>query len=143
MTFDMVQALREGGGVGAIKKPVSVSARPVTQPEPIETREGVVAAAPGDWVLTDNLGNKWPVSEAHLYSHYSQLVLSPGGQETQWIGRPIEVRVVKIKEPISVSVGSFQSYVRGEPGDWLIHYGNGTFGIVAESLFDALYQIKD
>ena len=140
MTTDTIQSLQKGTGIRVVKRPVSVRASRVTQPDSIQTREGVVIAAVGDWVLTDDLGNNWPVSEGHLRRHYAQLTPDPSGQVTTWIAKPIEVLATQLNEPVSVPVGPARSYIRGEPGDWLIYYGDNAFGIVAASLFDTLYQ---
>lgn len=141
MTIDTIKSLQRGSGIRVVKRPVSVRARLVTQPENIHTREGVVAAAIGDWVLTDDLGNSWPVSETHLQRHYAET--TPNEQDATWIARPVEVLATQLNEPISVPVGHAQSYIRGEPGDWLIYYGNNAFGIVAASLFHSLYQFNN
>lgn len=142
MTMNSLQSLQQGSGIRVVKKPVSVRARLIAQPEHIHTREGIVAAVIGDWVLTDNLGNSWPVSETHLRRHYAESTLYPNEQAGVWIARPIEVLATQLNEPISVPVGHAPSYIRGEPGDWLIYYGDNAFGIVAASLFHSLYQLK-
>ena len=143
MTVDLTQYLREGGGFSAVKKPVAVLGRPITQPEAIRTREGVVVAESGDWALTDEAGNEWPVSDAHLHEYYESLAPDQDRRASRWVARPIRVRAIKLDEPLSVPVGRHQSLIQGHPDDWLIYYSNGSFGIVAASLFHDLYQLNN
>jgi hypothetical protein len=41
----------------------------------------------------------------------------------------------------SVKVGWQDSPVEGGPGDWLVQYGPGNFGIVAAVIVDATYEL--
>lgn len=47
-----------------------VSARQVTEVEQLTSLEGEQTAQPGDWIVTDDRGNSWPVSDAVFRAGY-------------------------------------------------------------------------
>lgn len=47
-----------------------VRARRVEAAETVRTTEGDATACAGDWVVTDEDGNSWPVRESHFRSAY-------------------------------------------------------------------------
>jgi hypothetical protein len=56
----------------------SVRARRVGAAEEVRSLEGVVTAHPGDWVLTDDEGGSWPVSDDYFRSAYAVDAPEPG-----------------------------------------------------------------
>ena len=52
------------------KKPVTITARRATHPEDIETLEGTMKAAPGDWIVTGVEGEQYPVKDRIFRATY-------------------------------------------------------------------------
>lgn len=132
--------LRAGGGHQAFKRPILVSARQIASQETVQTREGPVVADPGEWVLGDDEGNLWPVSDAHLREFYAPEKTREAHTSPVWRAKPVEVRVAQLEKAMSLTVGPHKCSIGGEAGDWLIYYGHDSFGIVAKSLFHKLYR---
>lgn len=47
-----------------------VEARRAKRAESVMTLEGPVEALPGDWIVTDESGNTWPVPDSHFRTSY-------------------------------------------------------------------------
>ena len=58
----------------------SVSARPAAAGEMIDTLEGPVTAAAGDWVIRGDAGECWPVSAAEFSRRYAPIEPPPGAR---------------------------------------------------------------
>lgn len=139
--WGMISALQNGGGRRAAKKPVHVTGEQLRTTSTIPTREGLVSASAGDWVLEDSAGNRWPVSTEHLLTYYSCSDPNPQHSHSRWIARPQTVRVLQLTRPMLVPVGRYGELIQGNPNDWLIYYESHSFGIVAADLFNDLYEL--
>lgn len=68
---DRFADLYEPTGVpGRYRRRGTVTARRVRSRETVPTLEGPAVAEPGMWVLTDDHGDSWPVTDAYLRQHY-------------------------------------------------------------------------
>ena len=47
----------------------------------------------------------------------------------------------RMEQPFSVYVGHAQDKLTGRAGDWLLHYADGSQGVVASDVFDLTYQL--
>jgi hypothetical protein len=50
---------------------------------------------------------------------------------------------VPMSEEFEVLLADGISMLRGRAGEWLVDYGDGSLGIIAEAIFAANYQIID
>ncbi len=48
---------------------------------------------------------------------------------------------VQMQEPFDVLLADGVSRLSGQPTDWLVDYGDGSLGIVAEPIFTTTYEI--
>ena len=135
-------SMKDGNGRRALKRPVLLGARRLAAPLTVETLEGPVAAEAGDFLLRDDDGHEWPVSAAHFESHYESLPDGACGTWSRVRAREVTVRALQLESAMSISVGRSGSRLHGRTGDWLVYYGGDRFGIVAKSLFPALYDLQ-
>ena len=131
----------KGGGT-ALKMPRIVYAERVSSEVSVSTREGTVLALPGDYVLSDADGNQWPISEEHLNSHYD-VIEQNGSGRLKLRGKSVTVHAIQLSETVSIPIRADGSMLRGAPGDWLIRYSSGEFGIVAKHLFFDSYRLLE
>ena len=141
-TSGMITVLQAGGGKVATKKPISVIGEQLRTTSTIPTREGLVSAPAGDWVLQDSAGNRWPVSTEHLLTYYTCSDPNPAHSQSRWIAKPQTVRVLQLTCTMLVPVGRDGELIQGKPNDWLIYYESNSFGIVAADLFNDLYELR-
>ena len=109
----------------------------------VESREGIVHARAGDAILTGTQGEHWRVSKAHFASKYRAELLTQSGEDGTYVSRAYEVRVVAMREPFRVLLADGHSRLTGATGDWLVDYGDGSLGIVAQAIFPGSYELLD
>lgn len=139
----LIESFLAGGrGRPALKLPQIVYAKPVIQEALIATREGSVMALVGDYLLCDADGNEWPVSKQHFDCSYDIIGYENDGRIKSQ-GRSVNVEVIQLSDAISVPIRSNGATLLGRPGDWLIRYSSGDFGIVASHLFVRSYRLLE
>lgn len=132
-------ALRaEPHAVRVQKRPSPVRVRFATQPEMVATREGSVLAGPGDAVLTSGSGEQWPLARAVFLQRYR-----PAGGPDEYESVPHPSLALPMDETFAVVFADGVSRLSGQPGDWLLDYGDGRLGIVGADIFAATYQRLD
>ena len=124
-----VQTLR------AMKQPILHPYRIAQYDELIQTREGAVPARADDYVLTGVEGEVWPIPAEKFLATYE--VAGPAMCRK----RPIEVLAMQMDRPFTVKVSWQDSPLAGEPGDWLMQYGEQSYGVVGESIFAKTYDV--
>ena len=117
------------------KIPSRVLVRFAERPENITTREGCVLAHPGDAVLTAATGEQWPVVRAAFDRYYE-----PTSEASVFNSIPRESLALQINEPFQVILADGISRLFGQPGDWLLDYGDGHLGILGADIFAATYR---
>jgi hypothetical protein len=130
--------LGEPTAVRVEKRPSRVMVRFATQPETIQTREGPVRARAGDAVVSAPTGEQWPVEPAAFAQRYRPAA-TPGVYDSV----PHSSLAVRMTEPFAVVLGDGVSRLTGQPGDWLLDYGDGHLGIVGADIFAATYHLLD
>lgn len=116
------------------KKPLTLRFRFATETEVIETLEGPVTAHAGDAVLTGVRGEAWPISAEKFCQKYE--VMADG----QCVPRGNVVDAQQMLEPFVVRVGWANEPLKGQPGDYLLTYGPGDFGVVERAIFEETYE---
>ena len=117
------------------KLPLRVLVRFVQEPETIITREGRVLAHSGDAVLTAATGEQWPVARAAFDRYYE-----PTSEAGIFKSIPRESLALQINEPFQVVFADGISRLFGQPGDWLLDYGDGHLGILGGDIFATSYR---
>jgi hypothetical protein len=93
--------------------------------------------------VTGTSGELWRVSRGQFAGKYRPAGATADGQDGIYLSRPIEVLAVQQSEPFAVVLADGHSRLSGSSGDWLVDYGDGSFGIVAQAIFPATYEILD
>jgi hypothetical protein len=107
----------------------------------VQTAEGPVRARPGDAIVTGTAGERWPVSPARFQTTYRPVPPTVAGQAGTYLSLPNEVMGVPMTEAFDVLLADGISRLHGERGDWLIDYGDGSFGVVSQAIFPGTYEI--
>jgi hypothetical protein len=108
----------------------------------VQTREGKVHAHAGDAILTGSKGERWRVSRAKFTDKYQPVAPTRAGQDGRYAALPIQVAAVRMAEPFEVILADAVSVLTGNPGDWLVDYGDGSLGVIAAEIFTATYRIE-
>ena len=107
----------------------------------VQTPEGAVQAHPGDAILTGNGGHHWRVSHAKFAHKYRPIPPTIAAQDGHYISLPYHILALQLHEPFEVQLADGISTLRGHTGDWLVDYGDGSLGIVAQDIFATTYEI--
>lgn len=129
--------------VRATKREQEVSVRFAHKAGPVETREGVVHAEAKDAIVTGVDGERWPVPAAKFGDKYQALEPTQHGESGVYLTLPNEVLAIRMTEAFEVKLSNGTSTLAGAAGDWLVDYGDGSFGIVAAEIFAQTYEIRE
>lgn len=109
----------------------------------LQTPEGMVHAQPGDAILTGIAGEHWRVSRAHFADKYQAKPPTRPGEPGTYLSRRNRILALQMQEPFEVLLSDGQSTLHGRASDWLVDYGDGSLGIVAQPIFAITYEIID
>jgi hypothetical protein len=107
----------------------------------VQTNEGLVNAKPGDAILTGINGEHWRVSQARFPDKYRPAASTSAGEDGAYISLPNRVFAVPMSTAFVVLLADRESKLTGQPGDWLVDYGDGSLGIVSKRIFDTTYEV--
>jgi hypothetical protein len=107
----------------------------------VQTPEGMVHAKPGDAILTGTAGERWRVSGERFAQKYRPVPPTRLGEAGRYVSLPNRVLALAMADPFEVLLADGISRLRGQPGDWLIDYGDGSLGIVSKAIFKTTYEI--
>jgi hypothetical protein len=127
--------------VAARKRQRQVQIRFTASACTVQTREGLVEARPGDAIVTGIAGEHWRVSRAHFAAKYRAVPPTLDGLDGVYASLPARILAVSMSEEFAVLLADGRSTLNGQPGDWLVDYGDGSLGIVSQSIFPTTYEI--
>jgi hypothetical protein len=107
----------------------------------IQTPEGTVHAQPGDAILVGLGGEQWRVSKAHFDNKYRPVPPTVLGTSGRYLSLRNHVMALPMTEQFEVVLADGISRLVGQPGDWLVDYGDGSLGIVSAGIFNTTYEI--
>jgi len=116
------------------KKPIPLNFRFAEGDETIQTKEGPVRATAGAAIMTGTEGEQWPIPRDKFEQTYD--VLEPGTAAK----KDIPVFAKEMSEPFQVKVSWSDDLLQGEPGDYLVQYGPGDYGVVGREIFGKTYK---
>jgi hypothetical protein len=120
-----------------------IDVRFATEPCRLKTREGEVHAHPGDAIITGIAGEHWRVSRARFGEKYRAVPPTVTGEPGRYESLPNEIIAVPMSESFEVLLADGISRLHGEPGDWLVDYGDGSLGIVSPDIFASTYRLTN
>lgn len=124
----------------AIKRPLPVKVSFAEADGVCQTLEGPVAYRKGDAILTGIAGENWPVERLKFDERYSPAEGTAPGSEGNYIKKPMTVFALRLDAPVAVSMPGGGT-LHGMPGDWLLQYAQGDYGIVKDEIFRATYDL--
>ena len=107
----------------------------------VKTREGLVHARPGDAIITGAAADRWRVSRTRFTEKYSPVPPTMAGQDGLYVSLPNRIMAIPMPDAFEVLLADGVSRLSGQPGDWLVDYGDGSLGIVAAAIFATTYEI--
>lgn len=131
---------QHGSVLRARTRPIEVSVEIAQVGQPVPTAEGDVDAWPGDAIVTGVMGERWPVSRGRFLQTYDAERGTCAGDSGLYRKRVRPVRALQVHEPFKVVIEEGVRELIGQPGDWLLDYGNGDLGVVADEVFDLIYE---
>jgi hypothetical protein len=105
----------------------------------VATLEGEVRMQAGDAVVTGLDGEQWPVARARFQASYAPVAPLGFGQDGLYESLPLPVLALPLEQACEVQLPDGVSRLHGQPGDWLVDYGDGSLGVVAAALFERVY----
>jgi hypothetical protein len=127
--------------VTARKRVHTIQVQFATVHSTLQTHEGTVHVSPGDAIMTGIGGEHWRVSHDRFPQRYKPVPPTVAGQSGAYQSLPIEVFAIRMDRPFEVELRDGISRLHGDPGEWLVDYGDGSLGIVATAIFDTTYEI--
>ena len=121
-----------------MKKPIPLKAEFAERDGICNTKEGRVLYKQGDAILTGTKGEQWPVSRKKFEEIY-QIVDT---EKKLYVKKSILVLGKKMAESFSVKLSWNNVSLVGKPGDWLVQYEHGSFGVVDKEIFEETYEVK-
>lgn len=107
-----------------------------------ETLEGLVPFDEGDAIITGLVGEHWPISREYFLKTYKAISPAVQGRDGKYFKKKIIVMVLELQAPTSVKISN-GAVLSGTPGDWLVQYEPGSFGIVEKDVFKRTYQLVE
>ena len=129
------------GRILARKRALEVNVHFASEPCAIHTREGTVQAHQGDAIVTGGAGEQWRVSRGHFPQKYRALPPTTEGRDGRYVSLTNSIMAVPMTGAFEVLLSDGVSRLQGQPGDWLVDYGDGSLGIVAAAIFATTYEI--
>ena len=106
----------------------------------LTSREGPNRYAAGDAIITGATGDRWSVSRARFEARYQALAPTSMGQNGAYINQPIPVLARQMPAPFRMARSAGGDLLRGNPGDWLLQYAPGDYGVVEQGRFAQVYR---
>jgi hypothetical protein len=117
------------------KKAIPLQYRIAEKPEIVQTLENPVKARVGDYIMTGTRGENWPIPVEKMKETYDIIDDSTAAK------KPLPVPAKQMQEDFFVTVSWSTDKLQGKPGDWLVQYGPGDYGVVEASIFDETYDL--
>ena len=121
------------------KKPIPVRAAFAAADGVCETLEGAVRFRAGDAILTGIAGERWPVRRDLFLSSYRPVPPTQAGEDGSYLKAPSTALALRLDRALTVPVNWQDDPLRGRPGDWLLHYSDGSYGVLQDAIFRATY----
>jgi len=103
--------------------------------------EGPNRYLPGDALVTGSTGDRWCVSRARFDQKYQAEAPFEHGQAGSYRNKPVPVLAKQIAQPFTLARCVGGDILSGTAGDWVLQYGPGDYGVVANPRFQHVYRL--
>lgn len=110
-----------------------------SEPGALISLEGPNRYQPGDALITSAAGARWVVSRDRFDAKYRP-VTGAHGEDGAYRNLPVPVWALQLHEAFSIARSTGGDRLQGQPGDWLMQYGPGDYGITENQRFQAVYR---
>jgi hypothetical protein len=104
-----------------------------------ETLEGPVRFNAGDAILTGVRGERWPIRRDLFLASYDPVPPTQAGESGSYSKAPALTYAIRLDRTREVPVGWQHDPLHGRPGDWLLQYADGSYGVIQDSVFRESY----
>ena len=104
-----------------------------------DTLEGPVRYQVGDAILTGARGERWPIARDAFRSSYEPVPPTRRGENGDYRKAPSLTFALRLDRPRDVPVGWQSDPLHGRPGDWLLQYADGSYGVIQDDIFRESY----
>jgi PGDYG protein len=122
------------------KKPIPIQVEFAPADGVCETLEGSVRYRAGDAILTGTKGEHWPIRRDSFLSNYEPVPPNAAGENGTYRKAPSLSYALLLDQEQEVPVGWQDDPLHGRPGDWLLQYADGSYGVVADDIFRETYD---
>jgi hypothetical protein len=85
-------------------------------------------------IMTGTEGEQWPIPAEKFKQTYDDLGDGTAAKKN------IPVYAVEMNKPFQVKVSWSNDLLKGDPGDYLVQYGPGDYGVVGREIFGKTYE---
>jgi hypothetical protein len=139
MTGDLPDLAADPRALRVCKKPAPVRVEFAAADGVCETLEGPVRFLAGDAILTGVQDERWPVRRDLFMSSYRAVPPTQAGENGSYRKTPTVTYALRLDRPRNVPVGWQHDPLQGRPGDWLLQYDDGTYGVIQDAIFRESY----
>ena len=107
-----------------------------TEPGELISREGPNRYRVGDAIVTGSTGDRWCVSRERFDARYDAVPALAGAYRN----KPVPVLAREMQQAFSSARSAGGDVLHGKPGDWLMQYAPGDYGITERARFLAVYR---
>jgi hypothetical protein len=140
VTGDLPELAADPDALRVSKKPIPVRVAFAVEDGVCETLEGPVRFRTGDAILTGVQGERWPVRRDAFLSSYEPVPPVRTGEDGPYRKTPSVTFALRLAQQRDVPVNWQNDPLRGRVGDWLLHYADGSYGVVQDAIFRESYD---
>jgi hypothetical protein len=140
MTIGLPDLASDPTALRVCKKPIPVRAEFAAADGVCETLEGPVRFRAGDAILTGARGERWPIGRDSFHANYEPVPPTRTGETGSYRKAPSVAYALRLDRAREVPVGWQADPLQGRPGDWLLHYADGSYGVVQDAIFRESYD---
>ena len=107
------------------------------------SREGPNRYVSGDAIVTGSTGDRWVVARVRFDAKYLAIEPTVAGADGSYRNRPLPILARQMDEPFHLARSQGGDVLQGLPGDWVVQYGPGDYGVVAQERFRSVYVAVD
>jgi hypothetical protein len=104
------------------------------------SREGPNRYAVGDALVTGADGGVWSVSRDRFDARYETVPPLQHGDDGAYRNKRLTVLARQMTVAFTLTRSAGGDLLRGKPGDWLLQYAPGDYGIVDQEKFARVYR---
>ena len=132
--------LERDAGAGRYTKVETVEVTFASSDAAVMSREGLNHYRAGDALITGSTGDRWSVTRARFDARYEPVPPLASGAPGCYRSKPIPVLAKQINEAFSLERVTGGDLLQGKPGDWVMQYAPGDYGIVEGAKFARVYR---